>query len=175
MCILVPARNEAEALPQTLPALLKQDYPGPLTVIVVDDRSEDETAETARRISQGLGAEKRLMVLSGAALPHGWVGKVWALEQAAAACGGASPEAAALHQHSRPEQLSIPHYLLLADADIRHAPRSVWRLVAESEQYGLGLNSRMARLRCVSKAEQLLIPAFVFFFNLLYVPHALGE
>ena len=77
-------------------------------------------------------------------------------------------ETTALHQHSRHEQLSIPHYLLLTDADILHAPRSLWRLVAESEQHGLALNSRMARLRCVSAAEQLLIPAFVFFFNLLY-------
>ncbi len=172
VCILVPARNEAESLPRTLPTLLKQEYPGPLKVIVVDDRSADETAETARRISQELShelqTEKQLTVLSGAALPPGWVGKVWALEQGAAACGVASLEAAALHQHGGYEQLSNPHYLLLTDADIRHAPHSLWRLVAESEQHGLALNSRMARLRCVSAAEQLLIPAFVFFFNLLY-------
>ena len=174
--ILVPARNEAEALPHTLPALLKQDYPGPLKVIVVDDRSEDGTAETAQRIgqelsqemSQGLPAEKRLMVLSGAALPYAWVGKVWALEQGAAACGVASPEAVVLHQQGRHEPLLTPDYLLLTDADILHAPHSIWQLVAESEQHGLALNSRMARLRCVSPAEQLLIPAFVFFFNLLY-------
>ena len=173
VCILVPARNEAESLPWTLPALLTQEYPGQLTVIVVDDRSEDATGEIARRMSQEFSTEKplagkRLIVLSGAALPPGWVGKVWALEQGAAVCGVESPEAAFLHQHADPKRLLNPDYLLLTDADIQHAPRSVWRLVAESEQQGLALNSRMARLRCVSKAEQLLIPAFVFFFNLLY-------
>ena len=168
VCVLVPARNEAEALANTLPALLTQEYPGQLTIIVVDDRSEDGTGERARRISQEFRMEHRLTVLSGAGLPQDWVGKVWALEQAAAVCGVESPEAVLVHKHGERERLPTPHYLLLTDADILHAPRSVWRLVAESQQHGLGLNSRMARLRCVSAAEQLLIPAFVFFFNLLY-------
>ena len=59
-------------------------------------------------------------------------------------------------------------YVLLTDADIRHVPGSLRRLVAESEAAGLALNSRMARLRTLTGPERLLIPAFVFFFNLLY-------
>jgi hopene-associated glycosyltransferase HpnB len=139
---LVPARNEADYLPETLPALLAQGYPGSFEVVVVDDRSLDGTGERARR----LGAR----VVAGESLPDGWVGKVWALEQGASA---ASPRS---------------EYLLLTDADIVHGPRSLGTLVAESEVWGLALNSRMARLRADSAWERLLVPAFLYFFNLLY-------
>lgn len=152
VCIVVPARNERDSLPQTLPALLQQDYPGPFMVVVVDDRSRDGTADIARALAHEAGAVDRLHVLTGTDLPAGWVGKVWALEQ------GATFALATRR----------PKYLLLTDADIRHAPSSLRRLVAESEHRQLALNSRMARLRCVSQAERLLVPPFVFFFNLLY-------
>ena len=152
VCILVPARNERDSLPHTLPALLQQDYPGPFMVVVVDDRSQDGTAEIARALAHDAGAVDRLHVVNGKDLPPEWVGKVWALEQGATF---------ALATQS-------PKYLLLTDADIRHAPSSLRRLVSESDNRQLALNSRMARLRCVSQAERLLVPPFVFFFNLLY-------
>jgi hopene-associated glycosyltransferase HpnB len=141
VAVLVPARNEADQLPQTLPALLAQDYPGAWHLVVVDDRSTDGTAAAAR----ACGVEP----VPGTELPDGWVGKVWALEQAVGRAGS-------------------PDYYLLTDADIRHAPGSLRRLVAESEGAGLALNSRLARLRCQAPAERLLIPPFVLFFNLLY-------
>jgi hopene-associated glycosyltransferase HpnB len=144
VCAVVPARDESGSLPQTLPALAGQDYPGDFGLIVVDDRSTDGTGELARRLG-GDGLE----VVTGAELPRGWAGKVWALEQGRLAAGA-------------------PDYLLLTDADIAHAPWSVRRLVAESEAAGLALNSRMALLRCEASAERLLIPPFLFFFNLLY-------
>lgn len=140
VAVLVPARNEAASLPRTLPALLAQDYPGPRRVLVIDDRSTDGTGDVAR----SLGAE----VVAGKDLPEGWAGKVWALHQGAAAATGPM--------------------LLLTDADILHGPGSLRRLVAESEAGALALNSRMARLRCESAAEKLLIPPFVWFFGLLY-------
>jgi hopene-associated glycosyltransferase HpnB len=146
VAVLVPARNEARTLPVTLPALLAQEYPGEWRIVVVDDRSGDGTGEAA--LAAG-GA--RITLVRGADLPRGWVGKVWALAQARAALGSEPPE-----------------YLLLTDADIRHAPGSLRRLVAESEAAGLALSSRMARLRCHAGWERLLLPAFVFFFNLLY-------
>jgi hopene-associated glycosyltransferase HpnB len=152
VCILVPARNERDSLLHTLPALLQQDYSGSFTVVVVDDRSQDGTAEVARALAHKAGAVNRLHVVNGKDLPPGWVGKVWALEQ------GATFALATQN----------PKYLLLTDADIRHAPSSLCRLVSESESRQLALNSRMARLRCVSQAERLLVPPFVFFFNLLY-------
>jgi hopene-associated glycosyltransferase HpnB len=141
VAVLVPARNEAELLPSTLPALLAQDYPGAWRVVFVDDRSTDGTADAAR----ACGVEP----IAGVELPAGWVGKVWALEQVVTQAGE-------------------PDYYLLTDADIRHAPHSLRRLVAESEAERLTLNSRMARLRCRSSAERLLIPPFLLFFNLLY-------
>lgn len=147
VCALVPARNEGALLAQTLPALLGQDYPGELEVVLVDDRSEDGTGAIARALG---GETGRLRVVPGAGLPRGWVGKVWALEQARRSAAAAAD------------------YFLLTDADIRHAPTSLRRLVVESEAAGLGLDSRMARLRCRSLPERLLIPPFVFFFNLLY-------
>ena len=141
VAVLVPARNEAGVLPAALPALLAQDYPGAWHLVLVDDRSTDRTAQAAR----ACGVE----AVPGTGLPDGWVGKVWALEQAAARAGA-------------------PDYYLLTDADIRHAPHSLRRLVAESEARHLVLNSRMARLRCLAPAERLLIPPFLLFFNLLY-------
>jgi hopene-associated glycosyltransferase HpnB len=141
VAVLVPARNEAAVLPATLPALLAQDYPGAWRLILVDDRSSDGTAEVARTCGAGH--------VPGTEPPEGWVGKVWALEQAARSAGETE-------------------YYLLTDADIRHVPGSLSRLVVESEAAGLALNSRLARLRCQSPAERLMIPPFVLFFNLLY-------
>jgi hopene-associated glycosyltransferase HpnB len=135
VAVIVPARNEADVLPSTLPALQAQDYPGEHCVVVVDDRSADAT--------------RALATVEGAELPAGWVGKVWALEQGRGAAGS-------------------PEYYLATDADIRHAPHSLRRLVAESVDHGLVLNSRVARLHCDSPTERLLIPPFLYFFNLLY-------
>jgi hopene-associated glycosyltransferase HpnB len=137
-------------------------------VVLIDDRSVDGTADVARQLAKDCGAEHRLSVITGSPLPLGWVGKVWALEQGAAFCGYGSTcgEQVQILQPSviRPR----PHYFLLTDADIRHAPHSLRRLVAESEQGRFAFNSRMARLRCISRVERLLIPPFVFFFNMLY-------
>ena len=141
--VVIPARNESATLPRTLPALAAQDYPGDWTIVLVDDRSTDATADLGRTLGGG-----RVTVLPGKPLPDGWVGKVWALQQGTE--GAREP------------------YVLLTDADILHAPGSLRRLVAESERHGLALNSRMARLRCESGTERLLIPPFVWFFNLLY-------
>jgi hopene-associated glycosyltransferase HpnB len=145
--VVVPARNEAAILGRTLPALRAQDYPGDWEIVLVDDRSEDGTATLARELDSNARLTR---VLAGNPLPPGWAGKVWALEQGVRAAASASS------------------YPLLTDADIWHAPGSLRRLVAESEAASLGLNSRMARLRCDSWQERLLIPPFVFFFNLLY-------
>ncbi|MEI6235938.1 MAG: glycosyltransferase [Planctomycetota bacterium] len=151
VAIIVPARNEAESLPNTLPALLRQDYPGEYSVYVIDDRSSDGTAELAREIAKRESAEMRLTVIQGSPLPEGWMGKVWALTQGTKVAAETGAE-----------------FFLLTDADILHAPGSLRRLVSENITMKLGMNSRMARLRCESLAERLLIPAFVYFFTILY-------
>ncbi|HEX4043007.1 MAG TPA: glycosyltransferase [Xanthobacteraceae bacterium] len=150
---VVPARDEAESVGETVASLLRQDYPGPFTVIVVDDQSHDGTATVARAAAVEVGAGDRLTVLPGKPLPAGWTGKLWAQQQ-----GIAHAESAA----------APPDYLLLTDADIAYAPDALTNLVARAEQGSLVLTSLMAKLRCQSFAERLFVPAFIFFFQMLY-------
>lgn len=141
---VVPARDEAAVIERSIASLAAQDYPGDFHIILVDDASSDGTAVLAR----AAGGE-RLKVLRGEPLAPGWTGKLWAASQGVAAAGA-------------------PAYLWLTDADIAHAPDTLRSLVVRAEGRGLVLVSLMARLRCVSFAERALVPAFVFFFQLLY-------
>jgi hopene-associated glycosyltransferase HpnB len=150
---VVPARNEAAMLPKSLPSLLNQEYPGPFSVVLVDDNSSDATADAARDAGARAFAPGRLTVLSGAPLAAGWTGKLWALSQGIAYA----------------EQLpDSPKYLLLTDADIAYTSDALCSLVRRAEAGGYVLTSLMARLRCASPAERALIPAFIFFFQMLY-------
>jgi hopene-associated glycosyltransferase HpnB len=145
---IVPARNEADVIAQSITSLMRQDYPGPFRILLVDDGSDDGTAAAA----QSAGGP-RLEILRGSALPAGWTGKVWAQQQGV-------------------QQATIscrePDYLLLSDADIAHAPDSLRTLVARAESRRLVLVSLMVELSCRTWPERLLIPAFVFFFQMLY-------
>ena len=144
---IVPARDEADVIARSLNSLLSQDYPGVFRIILVDDNSADGTGAVAR----GLDGDGRLEVLTGAPLPAGWTGKLWAQSQGVAYGATASPD-----------------YLLLTDADIAHAPDTLRRLVARAEAGGLVLTSLMAKLTVQTWPERLLIPAFIFFFDMLY-------
>lgn len=148
--VVIPARNEADGIAATLAALDRQDYPGEMRVVVVDERSADATGEVARRVASGMA--RPCEVITGEPLPDGWAGKVWGMDQGV----------------RRHDATGNPEWLLLTDADIRHAPDSVRRLVGDAQERGVALDSRMARLRCESFAERLLIPPFVLFFFLLY-------
>jgi hopene-associated glycosyltransferase HpnB len=150
---VVPARDEAETVGETISALLRQDYRGPFNVILVDDQSHDATARVARDAAAALGAGDRLNVIAGRPLPAGWTGKLWAQSQGVEFAGNAA---------------NPPDYLLLTDADIVFAPRALASLVAPAGKDGLVLNSLMVRLRCESFAERMFVPAFVFFFQMLY-------
>jgi hopene-associated glycosyltransferase HpnB len=144
---VIPARDEVDVVQRSLGSLLDQDYPGDFRIILVDDSSTDGTAQAAR----DLGRPDRLEVLAGAPLPSGWTGKLWAQSQGIAAAGAAMPD-----------------YLLLTDADIAHAPGQLRRLAARAEHGQLALTSLMAKLTVETWAERLLIPAFVFFFDMLF-------
>jgi cellulose synthase/poly-beta-1,6-N-acetylglucosamine synthase-like glycosyltransferase len=145
--VVVPARDEAENIGRSIGSLLAQEFPGELSVILVDDNSTDGTAE----IAASLVGSVRLKIVSGQPLPAGWGGKLWAVHQ-----GLMQPEA------------QSADYILLTDADIEHASAHVATLVREAEANGQGLVSEMVRLHCSTPAERALIPAFIFFFQMLY-------
>ncbi len=153
VCAVIPARNEADLLPKTLRSLLLQDYPGSLKVILVEDQSTDGTASVARLVAHQSNQSLQMEVLNGEKLPPGWSGKLWALEQGV--------------RHAQ-KLTSPPDYFLLTDADIEHDGANLGRLVSKAEREGLDLVSLMVLLRCQSFWEQLLIPAFVFYFQKLY-------
>ncbi|MFD8805752.1 glycosyltransferase [Streptomyces sp. NPDC059597] len=150
VCVVVPARDEAEVLPASLPSLLAQDYPGRAEVFLVDDGSTDGTGELARELSRRHGGLP-LTVTSPGEPPSGWTGKLWAVRHGIGLARAREPE-----------------YLLLTDADIAHAPDSLRALVAAAGTGGFDLVSQMARLRVASPWERLVVPAFVYFFAQLY-------
>jgi hopene-associated glycosyltransferase HpnB len=150
---VIPARDEAACVGETVTSLLRQTYPGAFTVILVDDQSRDGTAQVASDAAAALGAAERLTVVSGRALPAGWTGKLWAQQQGVELA------------ENLPQP---PDYLLFTDADIVYEPAVLTDLVARAQGHGLVLTSLMVKLRCQSFAERLFIPAFIFFFQMLY-------
>jgi hopene-associated glycosyltransferase HpnB len=139
--IVVPARNEAQCIGAAIASLLAQDYAGRFRVILLDDNSVDGTAERA-------GSAPNLRVIRGEPKPAGWSGKLWALNQGVAAGSAA--------------------VVLFTDADIVHDPRHLSALVARLQAPRVDLVSEMVRLNCASFAERALVPAFVYFFQMLY-------
>jgi hopene-associated glycosyltransferase HpnB len=193
---VVPARNEADVIGESLSSLLAQDYPGDFHIVLVDDQSEDGTAAVAASLdpappprgaqgegdvaagrplaalppgesstgavagpssaSEGRGG--RIKILAGAQRPSGWTGKLWAMQQG-----------------MDDAMQSQPDFLWFTDADIAHAPDSLSRLVARAQDGNKMLVSLMARLSCRTPAEHFLIPAFVFFFAMLYPFRAVND
>jgi hopene-associated glycosyltransferase HpnB len=158
VAVVIPARDEADGIGACLASLFRQDYGGAWSVTLVDDHSSDGTATAARRVAADCGAQAMLTIVSSAALPAGWTGKLWALRQ-----GVEAVEAAAAVERSAPSE-----YILLTDADIVYAPAMLSWLVAHARRNHAVLTSLMVKLRCDSFAERALIPAFIFFFQMLY-------
>ncbi|MFF8716246.1 glycosyltransferase [Streptomyces sp. NPDC015184] len=150
VAVVVPARDEADMLPVSLPSLLAQDYPGRAEVFLVDDCSEDGTGDVARALSVRYGGLPVTVVSPGEPEP-GWTGKLWAVRHGIELARTREPE-----------------YLLLTDADIAHEPDSLRELVAAAVTGEYDLVSQMARLRVSSVWERLVVPAFVYFFSQLY-------
>lgn len=147
--VVIPARNEADILRFTLPSVLSSYYPQ-IEVVLVDDGSDDATAEAAEQTATGQGATG-FRVLRGVSPPAGWRGKIWALEQGVRASGG--------------------EWLLFADADIVFHPQLLRDLVRMALNHGFQMASLMALLRAETFWDRLLLPPFFFFFHLLYPFH----
>jgi hopene-associated glycosyltransferase HpnB len=173
---VVPARNEAATIGQVLTSLIRQDYSGPLSIIIVDDHSEDGTAALARQAALESAATERVRILTSSPLPSGWTGKLWALNEGVSNLQDSAeraPDAARNEAPSdRPNQspLDPPNFFWFTDADITHAPDTLRRLVARAQRDELSLASLMVLLRARSLPEQALIPAFLYFFLMLYPP-----
>ncbi|MGB7694269.1 MAG: glycosyltransferase [Pseudolabrys sp.] len=148
VAVVIPARNESECIALSVQSLLRQDYRGPFTVVVVDDDSDDSTGAVATVAAAG---DRRLSVIRTTGPAAGWTGKLWAVSQGIAAA-----------------EASHPEYLLLTDADIEHAPDTLSWLVSQSMAGRFVLTSLMAKLRCVNLAEKIHVPAFIYFFQMLY-------
>jgi hopene-associated glycosyltransferase HpnB len=144
---VTPARDEAPYVGQAISSLAKQRYGGSFRIVLVDDASSDGTADLARAAAP----PELLAVISGRPLPAGWTGKLWAMRQGI-------------------ERAADADFLLLTDADIVHTPGNIASLVGRAQSGGYDLVSHMATLRCESFAEGAVVPAFVFFFFLLYPP-----
>ncbi len=151
VCVVIPARNEAQLIPVTLRSLLLQDYPGKYNIFLVDDQSTDGTANFAEGVAYALNKSQQLSIMTTESLPSGWTGKIWAMQQGIETASTFAPD-----------------YFLLTDADIEHDLSNLRGLVSKAVQDDLDLVSVMVRLRCDSFWEQFLIPAFVFFFQKLY-------
>ncbi len=139
--VLIPARNEAGVIGATLSGLKHQGRD--LRIVVIDDRSTDGTGTVVR--ASGI---QNLRVVSGEPVPADWSGKLWALEQGF-------------------RYVNTPLTLLL-DADIELRPGLVEALHRKQKENRLQLVSVMAHLRMVNFWERLLMPAFVYFFKMLY-------
>ena len=139
--VLIPARNEAGVIAGTLRSVASQGRD--LRIVLVDDRSEDGTAAEAERLKLD-----NLTIVNGRPLEPGWSGKLWALHQ------------------------GLPYVqtetILLLDADIRLEPGAIAALRARMREHDLHLVSLLAFMRVESFWEKLLMPAFVYFFKLLY-------
>jgi hopene-associated glycosyltransferase HpnB len=151
---VIPARDEAAMLPETLPSLLAQGYPGEFSVVLVDDASADGTARVAESLGSAGGAV--LKVIRGRPLPEGWAGKVWAMAQGVAAAGECD-------------------YLLLTDADIAFGTGALGELVRAAVTDDRALLSQMALLRADTGWEKWIVPAFVYFFAQLYPFRRVGR
>jgi hopene-associated glycosyltransferase HpnB len=149
VAVLIPARDEDQVVGRSIQSIVAQDFPGPFHIFLIDDHSGDRTVEVARAAAE----LDLLTVIAAQQLPEGWTGKLWALAQGI-----------------RQAESFQPDYLLFSDADIVHAPDGISRLVARAEAGSYDLVSWMVKLRCETFAERALIPAFVFFFFMLYPP-----
>ncbi len=156
---IVPARNEERDVERALRSLLAQDYPGAFHVFLVNDGSEDATGEIVRKIAH---TDPRLTVLDAPPKPAGWSGKVAAMDFG-------------IRHALSGQERTVPEFLWLTDADIVHDSDVLRALVAQAENGGQGLTSTMVRLHCDSSWEKLLVPAFIYFFFMLYPPRAVAR
>jgi chlorobactene glucosyltransferase len=148
--VIVPARNESETITTVLGSILATTYQ-PIELLVVDDRSSDDTAAVIER----LAADDRLRLIRGEELPEGWYGKPWACFQG--------------YRQSRGE------ILLFTDADTRHHPELLGRAVGALLAQRAGLVTVSPVQRCLTLWERVVMPQIWFLLALRYSPHRVNR
>jgi hopene-associated glycosyltransferase HpnB len=148
--IIIPARNEEHTIGHSILSLLQQDYKGIMSIIVVNDNSNDNTVEVVELVSHGYD---RVHLINGSKTPNDWTGKLWSMAQGV-----------------KFAQKNFCHadYYLFSDSDILHHPKNLTEITGKALSENLALVSLMVKLRCSSFWETLLMPAFIFFFQKLY-------
>jgi hopene-associated glycosyltransferase HpnB len=178
---IVPARNEAETIGLVVTSLLEQDYPGRFSITVVDDHSEDATVATAKQAAESSGAGKRVSIVSAPALAAGWTGKLSALNAGVASIVTSHMAASSVNGSDTSDSAAAsssnqaPSFYWFADADVTHAPDTLRRLVLRAERDKLDLASLMVLLQAKRLPERALIPAFLYFFLMLYPPQWIAD
>jgi hopene-associated glycosyltransferase HpnB len=153
VAVIIPARNEAAVVGESILSLLNQSCRESLHIFLVNDGSTDSTVQIAHQTAALAGKAAALTVIEGQPLPPGWSGKVWAMHQGV----------------ERARKLN-PRFFLFTDADIVQQPESISTLASLAEAGHYDLASYMVKLHCETLAEKFLVPAFVFFFFKLYPP-----
>ena len=113
LSVIVPALNEQEKLASAVQTLLEQDYPD-LQIILVDDRSTDDTGQIIDRFA---AQDKRVKAIHITELPECWLGKVNALNRGLAEADG--------------------EYVVFTDADVHFAPSALSKAVAFCQEHDL--------------------------------------
>ncbi len=152
VAVVIPARNEAGSVAAVVTSVLRQDYPDPFQVFLVDDHSTDDTARIALGAARDAGKSGLMEIVPAPPLPSGWTGKLWALSEGIRRAAAFQPD-----------------WYWFTDADVVHSPGTLAKLVTKAES-GWDLVSLMVRLRCETFAEKATVPAFLFFFFKLYPP-----
>jgi len=147
--IIIPARNESAVIETVVTSILATTYE-PFELLIVDDRSTDDTAALVQRMS-----DSRIRLIRGQELPQGWYGKPWACFQGYQAAKG--------------------ELLLFTDADTRHEPELLARAVGALVQQKAGLVTVSPHQRCVSYWERVVMPQIWFLLALRYQPAAVNR
>lgn len=132
--IMIPARNEAANIKESLIRILSQDYPN-YEVFLLNDNSTDNTGELARNTA---AAFPNLIILQGQPVPEGWLGKNWACHQMA--------------------EIAKGEYFIFTDADVHWQPGALSTVVAHTMRTRADLLTVWPTQKTVSWSERLCVP-----------------
>lgn len=149
--VVIPARNETANIETAVRSTLASSY-HPFELVVVDDRSTDETASIVERLAAD---DPRVRLVRGEHLPDGWYGKPWACLQGYRASRG--------------------DIVLFTDADTRHAPDLLGKAVGALQQSGADLVTVAPHQLCESFWERLVMPQIWLLLGLRYHPRAVNR